>query len=92
MEAASKKDRRGMRWHPAMIRLALSIQYTSPAAYDELTGLLNLPSKRQLFNYSHIMDANGKHARILRRLPYFSAMKTLWFDRHEMNQQKRDLR
>ena len=85
VKAASRKDRRGMRWHPAMIRLALSIQYTSPAAYDELTGLLNLPSKRQLFNYSHIMDANGKYARIFRRLPHFSAMKTLWFDRHEMN-------
>ena len=35
-EIAEKKDSRGMRWHPLMIRWCLSIYYTSASAYKKL--------------------------------------------------------
>lgn len=45
-----------MRWHPTMIRLALAIHLTSPAAYNLVrdTGMIKLPSSRTLFDYSHV--------------------------------------
>ena len=56
---ASQKESKGMRWHPTMIRLALSLHIQSPSAYDMLrdTGMVKLPSCRTLFNYSHVKPA-----------------------------------
>jgi len=59
IEASRRKSTAGMRWHPAMIRIALSLRMTSAAAYEELRGILRLPSERQLFNYSHYIEAKG---------------------------------
>lgn len=55
LKAASVKGKSGMRWHPLLIRLALQVHMVSPAAYDALcgTGIIQLPSRRTLFDYSH---------------------------------------
>ena len=46
----------GMRWHPTMVRFALSVHLTSPAAYEMMrqTGMIKLPSSSTLFEYSHV--------------------------------------
>ena len=44
-----------MRWHPLIIRFALSLQHSSRAAYHMVTrsGFLSLPSECTLRDYSH---------------------------------------
>lgn len=56
VKASQQKNSSGMRWHPTMIRLALSIHLTSPAALDLLreSGMVCLPCSRTLFDYSHV--------------------------------------
>ena len=51
----SLKDKRQMRWHPLLIRFALSIKYASSAAYQQVTKLdfLALLSERTLHDYTH---------------------------------------
>ena len=58
LEQAKKKDKRGMRWHPLMIRWSLAIRHTSPAAYRQLTesGFLALPSERTLKAFLNFTD------------------------------------
>jgi hypothetical protein len=55
VKASPQKNMVGMRWHPTMIRLALALHLTSPAAYELMreTGMVRLPSSRTLFDYSH---------------------------------------
>lgn len=55
IKASQKKNMCGMRWHPTMIRFALSLHQTSAAAYHLIqnTGMIKLPSSRTLFEYSH---------------------------------------
>ena len=55
VKACNVKKKCGMRWHPTMIRLALSLHFTSPAAYDLLreSGMIKLPSQRTLYDYTH---------------------------------------
>ncbi|XP_052127944.1 uncharacterized protein LOC127750386 [Frankliniella occidentalis] len=55
LKAVNAKKSCGMRWHPTMIRLALSIYLKSPSAYRSLTesGFIKLPTARTLFDYSH---------------------------------------
>ena len=50
---------KGMRWHPTMIRSALSLHLQSPTAFRLLqnTGMVKLPSTRTLFDYSHVKPA-----------------------------------
>lgn len=52
-------DKRGMRWHPMLIRLALHLHSLSPGAYEFLqdSKVLCLPSRRRLYDYSHFVDA-----------------------------------
>ena len=49
------KTKEQMRWHPLVIRFALSLHYSSRAAYRTVTksGFLSLPSERTLRDYSH---------------------------------------
>lgn len=56
---AHHSDSRVHRWHPAMIRLALHLQWTSDAAYEDWRdlGIIKLPCKRTLFDYSHAIQA-----------------------------------
>ena len=46
---------RGARFHPAIIRFALSIAIKSPSAYEELrqSGIIRLPSRRTLSSYKN---------------------------------------
>ena len=58
------KDKRQMRWHPLVIRFALSLRYASSTAYRTVTssGLLSLPSERTLRDYTHWCAVqNGVH-------------------------------
>ena len=49
------KKKQQIRWHPLVIRFALSLLYSSRAAYHTVTstGFLSLPSERTLRDYSH---------------------------------------
>ena len=55
LKAASVKDQRGMRWHPAIIRWCLYLHHKSSGCYSTLrnTGVLTLPSERTLRDYKH---------------------------------------
>uniref|UniRef100_A0A7M5VCI7 Transposable element P transposase n=1 Tax=Clytia hemisphaerica TaxID=252671 RepID=A0A7M5VCI7_9CNID len=57
---ASLKDKRGMRWHPLIIRWAISIFLKSPATYRHLKAgaFLNLPSETTLNAYSQFCSTN----------------------------------
>ena len=58
------KDKRQMRWHPLVIRFALSLRYASSTAYHTVSssGLLSLPSERTLWDYTHWCSVkNGVH-------------------------------
>ncbi|KAK3915658.1 Transposable element P transposase [Frankliniella fusca] len=59
VKASQVKNACGMRWHPTMIRFALSVHLTSPAAYEMMrqTGMIKLPSSSTLFEYSHVKPA-----------------------------------
>ena len=55
LKAASLKDKRGMRWHPAIIRWCLYLHYKSSGCYSTIrkSGVLTLPSDRTLRDYKH---------------------------------------
>jgi len=55
LKAASLKDKRGMRWHPAIIRWCLYLHYKSSGCYSTIrkAGVLILPSDRTLRDYKH---------------------------------------
>ena len=72
-EEASKKDSRGMRWHPLIIRWCLSIYHTSPAAYKQLANrrinFLRLPHVNTLNKYSNFTQPQtGFNPNILKEL------------------------
>ena len=53
--AATLKDRRQMRWHPAMIQWCLYLHHHSSGAYSTLhsSGVITLPTERTLSDYRH---------------------------------------
>ena len=53
VEAASKKDPRGMRWHPLMIKWCIYLHYLSQGAYETMCSCISLPSQRTLRDYTH---------------------------------------
>ncbi|KAK3929509.1 Transposable element P transposase, partial [Frankliniella fusca] len=59
MKAKNIDDKRGLRWDPMLIRLALHLHSLSPNAYEFLgdSKILSLPSKRRLFDYSHFIES-----------------------------------
>ncbi len=60
-EAASRKDSRGMRWHPAMIKWCLYLRHHSSKAYEMIrqSGCIHLPSQRTLRDYSHCVKSGA---------------------------------
>ena len=44
-----------MRWHPLVLRFALNLKYMSTSAYRAMreSGIINLPSERTLYDYTH---------------------------------------
>ena len=68
-----KKDSRGMRWHPLIIRWCLSLHYTSAAAYRQLTSkklnFLKLPHPDTLRRYAQFTTpTSGFNPEIIERL------------------------
>ena len=59
LKAASLKDARSMRWHPAIIRWCLYLHHRSSGCYSTLrnSGVLALPSERTLKDYKHFAPA-----------------------------------
>ena len=58
-----------MRWHPLMIRFALSLKYFSGNAYRAVRSFLALPSQRTLCDYTHVMTADvGVSSSMIARL------------------------
>ncbi len=53
--ASSKKDSRGMRWHPLMIKWCIYLRAHSQGAYETLrqSKCIQLPSQRTLRDYTH---------------------------------------
>ena len=72
-EQLNKKDSRGMRWHPLVIRWCLSIYYTSASAYAQLSSkkinFLRLPHVNTLKKYAQFTTADsGFNPDIIKRL------------------------
>lgn len=65
-----EKNPRCMRWHPFIIRLALTIQARAGSSgYKGLRTFLQLPSERTLYDYTHYVDAEpGIQHETLQRL------------------------
>ena len=59
VEAASREDAHGMRWHPLMIRWCLYLRHQSSGVYETLrtSGCVVLPSQRTLRDYTHFVKA-----------------------------------
>ena len=59
-DAISCPDKRGMRWHPLMVKWCLYLRHKSSSAYELLreSGCLTLPSQRTLRDYTHHVKAN----------------------------------
>ncbi|XP_078489093.1 uncharacterized protein LOC144746139 [Ciona intestinalis] len=45
-----------VKYHPEIIRFALSLQSKSNIAYEQLRGILRLPSKRTLYDYRNVFS------------------------------------
>ena len=60
-KAASKSDKRGMRWHPLFIKWCLYLRHQSSKAYETLreSGCIQLPSQRTLRDYSNCTKAGA---------------------------------
>ena len=59
LKAANIKDRKQIRWHPAIIKWCLHLKFISSGAYHALreSGMITLPSERTLRDYTHWMPA-----------------------------------
>lgn len=67
----SLRDKRQMRWHPTIVRFALSLHYASTSAYHFVTksGFLSLPSERTLRDYTHWCSVNnGVHFHFIQQM------------------------
>ena len=58
-EVTTKRDPRGMRWHPLMIKFCLYLRHQSSKAYETIrqSGCVSLPSQRTLRDYSNAVKA-----------------------------------
>jgi len=56
LQAASVKSRKGIRWHPLIVRWALYLHHRSSGAYETLrkSGVIQLPTSRTLRDYRHL--------------------------------------
>ena len=58
LKYTTASDPRAHRWHPAMLRFAISIRSKSAVAYEALrdSGFIKLPHSRTLFDYTHYIQ------------------------------------
>jgi len=71
LQAASKEDHRGMRWHPLIIRWCRYLRHKSQGAYETLCrfGCIALPSQHTLCDYTHYIKATtGSSSELDRQL------------------------
>ena len=56
-----QRDPRGIRWHPAIIRLCIALSAKSSSAYNLLrsSGFLTLPTQRTLRCYTHFTSSHS---------------------------------
>ncbi|KAK3931797.1 Transposable element P transposase [Frankliniella fusca] len=54
---AKQKNPKQIRWNPFIIRIALHLQMISSSAYDYIGNFIQLPSKRTLYDYSHVFES-----------------------------------
>lgn len=61
LDAASRKDKRGMRWDPLMVKWCLYLRHKSSGAYELLrdSGCISLPSQRTLRDYTHYVNSTA---------------------------------
>ena len=81
-EQAGKSNSRGMRWHPLIIRWCLSIYYTSPAAYRQMSSkklnFLKLHHVNTLRKYGQFTNpCSGFNPDIINRLMIDAKVDTL---------------
>ena len=76
-EVMSNKDRRQIRWHPALIKWCLHLKYLSSSAYRALrsSSLLVLPSERTLRDYTHFVKSSvgfskGLNSQLLKEVDF----------------------
>ena len=75
-QEAWKRNEKGIRYHPMVIRFSLSIAAKSPSAYEELrsSGLLKLPSKRTLRDYRNVVKPKqGFNKQIIEELSFITS-------------------
>ena len=53
------RSKKGMRWHPSIVRWCLYLRSKSAKAYDGMRHLLALPSERTLFDYSNATESGS---------------------------------
>ena len=60
LKAAKLRNKKSMRWHPAMIRWCLYLHHRSSGCYATLrdSGVITLPSERTLRDYRHCFTAD----------------------------------
>ena len=84
LDAASREDARGMRWHPLMIRWCIYLRHQSQGAYETLRECkcISLPSQRTLRDYTHhIKPTIGFSAGVDSQL--YHAAKLDWCEERE---------
>lgn len=88
---AASTSKTGMRYHPALIRLALHLRSMSGAAYEELGKVIRLPSERTLYEYSHaFQQTDGCNRDIISHVsgllekmkPYQRFFTLIWDEMH----------
>ena len=57
IDAVTRQDARGMHWHPAILQWCRHLRHRSSGAYEELCGVLKLPSQLTLRDYVHYIKA-----------------------------------
>ena len=92
ISAASKKSKKGIRWHPSLIKWCIALYTKSPSTYEMLkkSQFLILPHKNTLRDYIHYTDfSSGLNVDVMNRLkkdvqfeslPSFKRNVTLVFD------------
>ena len=76
---AARRDPRGMRWHPLMVKWCLYLRHLSGSAYETLrtSGVLKLPSQRSLRDYTHYLNTTiGFSAEVDRELMRVAEINT----------------
>ena len=60
LQAMSVKSKKGIRWHPLIVRWALYLHHRSSGAYETLrkSGVIQLPTSRTLRDYRHLSTSH----------------------------------